>query len=284
LKKPPNVYNISHELKTTSGGNMRNNHTQFTFSFKAKKSITANFNGGMITSDGGLLLLHKYEEKIKFTELITNQLIDKRTAYLIRYDLDQIVRQLIYQNIAGYEDAIDANYLRNDPTFRLISNQAIKNPLASQPTISRFENMVTAREVVKLNRFPLDFFIQRYKQKPPKRIILDGDPTDDPCHGAQQLSLFNAFYDQHMYYPLLIFEGGTASLLSVRLRSGTASGPSRLLLHLRWMVGRLRRKFPKVEIIYRSDAAAAVPAVYSVLRDIRVDYLIGIGINEAFEA
>ena len=175
---------------------MSNYHTQFTFSFKTKKSIAANFDGGLITSDGGLLLLHKYEEKIKFSEQITNQLIDKRTAHLIRYDLDQMVRQLIYQNIAGYEDAIDANYLRNDPTFQLISNQAIKSPLASQPTISRFENMVTAREVVKLNRFLLDFFIQRHRQEPPKRIILDGDPTDDPCHGAQQLSLFNAFYDQ----------------------------------------------------------------------------------------
>jgi len=148
---------------------MRDNHTQFTFSFKTQKSITATFNGGLITSDGGLLLLHKYEEKIKFIEQITSQLVDKRTAHLIRYDLNQIVRQLIYQNIAGYEDAIDANYLRNDPTFRLISNQAIKSPLASQPTISRFENMVTAREVVRLNRFLLDFFIQRYKQKSPSR-------------------------------------------------------------------------------------------------------------------
>ena len=86
-----------------------------------------------------------------------------------------------------------------------------------------------------------------------------------------------------MYYPLLIFEGRTASLLSVRLCSGNASGPSRLLPHLRWMVQRLRRGFPEVEIIYRSDAAAAVPAVYCVLREIGVDYLIGIGTNEAFE-
>ncbi len=74
---------------------MRDNHTQFTFSFKNQKSITANFNGGLITSDDGLLLLHKYEEKIKFIEQITSQLVDKRTAHLIRYDLNQIVRQLI---------------------------------------------------------------------------------------------------------------------------------------------------------------------------------------------
>ncbi len=161
---------------------MTNNYTQICLSFQEAKTITIDFNSGDITTDAGLLPIREYDEKINFTKKVAQKLIDKRTSCLVDHKLIDLIRQRVYGIIAGYEDANDAQYLRIDPVFLAITKRAISNPLATQPTISRFENSVLAKEVIMLNRFLLGHYIARAKphKRGNKRIIIDVDSTDDP--------------------------------------------------------------------------------------------------------
>jgi hypothetical protein len=205
-------------MTTHQEAQMINNNTQICFSFQEKKTITINFNGGNITSDAGLLPIREYDEKIGFTQRLAAIISDKRKPCLIHHDLADIVRQRLYGIIANYEDANDSQYLRHDPVFLTLCGHTLSDSLASQPTISRFETSIIAREVVKLNRFLLDHYIDRAQKR--KRVMIDVDSTDDPCHGGQQLALFNGFYGQDMYHPLLFFDGTAGDLLGVRLAAG----------------------------------------------------------------
>lgn len=261
------------------------NYTQISLSFQGAKIVTINFNGGNITSDAGLLPIREYDEKINFTSKVAQLLIDKRTPYLVDHQLIELVRQRLYGIIAGYEDANDAQYLRIDPVFLAITKRDSSKPLATQPTISRFENKVLAKEVIRLNRFLLDHYIARAKRhkRGKERIIIDVDSTADPCHGAQQLSFFNGFYDQHMYHPLLFFDGASGDLLSVRLRPGNVHGSHRMTVDLRRVVEELRRRLHTKQIIFRSDAAGASPYVYRVAEDLGIDYLIGLPANRVLK-
>ena len=264
---------------------MIDNYTQISLSFQEAKIVTINFNGGDIVSDVGLLPIREYDKKINFTPKVVQLLIDKRASYLVDHKLIDLIRQRVYGIIAGYEDANDAQYLRIDPVFLAITNRDSSNRLASQPTISRFENWVLAKEVVMLNRFLLDHYIARVKRhkRGKRRIIIDVDSTDDPCHGGQQLALFNGFYDQHMYHQLLFFDGEIGELLSVRLRPGNVHGSHRMAVDLRRIVDELRRRLQPEEIIFRSDGAGAVPWIYRLNEALGLGYLINLPMNNVLK-
>jgi len=260
---------------------MINNNTQICFSFQEKKTITINFAGGNITSDAGLLPIRQYDEKIGFTQRLARIISDKRKPCLIHHDLTDIVRQRLYGIIAGYEDANDSQYLCNDPVFLTITGNRLSDSLASQPTISRFETSIIAREVVKLNRFLLDHYLNRAKKR--RRVIIDVDSTDDPCHGGQQLALFNGFYEQYMYHQLLFFEGTTGDLLGARLRPGNVHGSHRLGVELERIVKGIQERLHPKGIILRSDAAAASPHIYETAEKSGVDYLISLPVNSVLK-
>ena len=130
----------------------------------------------------------------------------EREQHKIRHSLSQLISQRIYQIVAGYEDAVDSNYLRHDPIFKIICG---KTPiigaelLASQPTISRLENQITSSEIKRIRRFYVDKFIESYQSKP-TQIILDIDGWDALTYGEQQLSLFHGYYGHKIYFPCLI--------------------------------------------------------------------------------
>jgi len=260
---------------------MMNNNTQICFSFQEKKTITINFNGGDITSDAGLLPIREYDEKIGFTQRLTEVISDKRQPYLIHHELTDLVRQRLYGIIASYEDANDSQYLRTDPVFLILTGHTLSDALASQPTISRFETSIIAREVVKLNRFLLTRYFERTKKR--RRIIIDVDSTDDPCHGGQQLALFNGFYGQYMYHPLLFFDGTTGDLLGARLRPGNVHGSHRLGVELTRIVKGTQKRLHPRGIILRSDAAAASPHIYETAEKSGVDYLISLPANSVLK-
>ena len=136
-----------------------------------------------------------------------------------------LFRQRLYQIIAGYEDANDADRLRHDPAFQILADQPLGEPLGSQPTLSRWENSPSPRDLLRLQDALLDWFVKICGKQVRKRgeILLDVDSTDDPTHGQQQLSFFNGGYGQHMDHPLLIFERHTGCLLAARLRPGRLS-------------------------------------------------------------
>jgi hypothetical protein len=195
------------------------------------------------------------------------------------------LRQRVYQIVAGYEDANDADRLRHDPTLQIVADQKLGEALGSQPTLSRWENASSARDLVRLNDALLDQFMRLCGKQVRQRgeILLDIDSTDDPTHGQQQLSIFNGAYDQHMYHPMLIFERHTGCLLSARLRSGNASSHARIVPMLLRLVPRLEAAFPGVPIKLRGDAGFAVPLLYEFCEFFGIQYALGIPANSVFQ-
>jgi hypothetical protein len=190
----------------------------------------------------------------------------------------------VYQIVAGYEDANDADRLRHDPAFQLLADQPLGQPLSSQPTLSRWENTPSAREIVCAHDGGLDAFVRLCGKQVRQRgeILLDVDSTDDPTYGQQQLSFFNGAYNQHMYHPLLIFERHTGCLLAARLRCGTASSHARIVPLLLRILRRLLREFPGVTIRLRADAGFALPLLYKFCEFFGIYYTIGIPANVVF--
>lgn len=256
---------------------------QLAFSFDHSTTVIADFKGGLISSDAGLLPVRELDGRLGWTEAMAARLSDPRDPAKTTHDLLTLIRQRLFGSVAGYEDANDHTRLRDDPILKTIANRDLDDALASQPTLSRFENWVTAREVALINRLLVEQFIQRHRTCRLKRLILDIDPTDDPCHGEQQLALFNKFYDQYMYFPLLVFERESGMLLGVRLRAGTVHGSHRVLQLMGPIIRRLREAFPRTEIILRGDAGLAVPRVYEFCEREHLGYLFGIGANSIFK-
>jgi hypothetical protein len=197
-----------------------------------------------------------------------------------------LFRQRLYQIIAGYEDANDADRLRHDPAFQILADHPLGEPLGSQPTLSRWENSPSPRDLLKLQDALLDGFVKICGKQVRKRgeILLDVDSTDDPTYGQQQLSFFNGGYDQHMYHPLLIFERHTGCLLAARLRAGTVASHARIISLLLRIVPRLQREFPKVRIKLRADAGFATPMLYEFCEFFGLQYAIGIGTNSRLQS
>src|SRR5499427_10158818 len=258
---------------------------QLPFSFYQHRAIRADFSGGQITSDAGLLPLRAFDERHHLTRDWAAPLGDPRCEERVQHDALALLRQRVYQIVAGYEDANDADRLRHDPALQIVADQKLGEPLGSQPTLSRWENAPSARSLVHLNDTLLDQFIRLCGRQVRQRseILLDIDSTDDPTHGQQQFSFFNGAYDQHMYHPMLIFERHTGCLLSVRLRPGTASSHARIVPLLLRIVPRLQRAFPGVPIKLRGDAGFALPLLYEFCEFFGIQYVLGIPANCVFQ-
>jgi hypothetical protein len=241
--------------------------------FTSKKKITLNFNGGNITSDSGLLLIKEFENKLKITDRMSNCIEDRRKQGYIDYTVKELLNQRLFLWLAGYEDCNDSNELRKDPVIKAVNNCRNKD-LASQPTLSRFENMITPKDNHRLHNLLLDLFIENFKRKKPEKIVIDIDSTDDPAHGAQQLSLFNGYYDQNMYSPLIISAEG--HFLDILLRKGNAHGSWAVITRLKRIIPELRKAFPGIEIMIRIDAGGATPEIYKYCESNNLKYVIGL--------
>ena len=259
--------------------------SQFGFSFYRNRTVQCDFSGGQITSDAGLLPLRAFDQRHHLTCDWAALLNDPREDERVRHDSLELLRQRIYQIVAGYEDANDADRLRHDPILQIAADQKLGEALGSQPTISRWENAPSARSLVRLNDALLDQFIRLCGQQVRQRgeILLDIDSTDDPTHGQQQLGFFNAAYGQHMYHPMLIFERHTGCLLSLRLRPGNASSHARIVPMLLRLVPRLEAAFPGVPLKLRGDAGFALPLLYQFCEFFGIQYALGIAANTVFQ-
>lgn len=254
---------------------------QLSFSFYRHQPIRADFSGGQITSDAGLLPLRAFDQRHHLTRDWGSVLSDPRQHNRLRHDSLRLLRQRIYQIVAGYEDANDAHRLRHDPTLQVVADQKLGVPLGSQPTLSRWENTPSARDLVLCNDRLCEQFIRICGDQVRERgeILLDIDSTDDSTHGQQQLSFFNGAYHQHMYHPMLVFERHTGCLLSARLRPGNASSHGRIVPMLLRLVPRLQSAFPGVKIKLRGDAGFALPLLYQFCEFFEIEYVFGIPAN-----
>lgn len=244
-------------------------------------ALEAAFDGGRLTSDGGLPWLSLTDAELGVCQAIAEHVPEWR-GERVRHSLLELVRQRVYQIACGYEDQNDSGTLRSDPLLKVVCGRLPDSEadLASQPTMSRLENAVTARASYRLAQALGDLYArERGKDGPPGRIVLDFDSTDAPTHGDQEGSSYHGYYRQHMYHPLLVFDGDTGQLITALLRPGTAHANGRVVAVLRRIVARVRQAWPGVVIELRADAGFAVPALYEYCEAEGIAYTIGLITN-----
>lgn len=226
------------------------------------KSVFATFDGGNSSSDAGILLLKEMEKTTGIINAMSAIIEDQRDQRYVDHSYNILVSQRVFQICAGYEDANDCNHLRNDPIFKLCANVLpdTDTPLASQPTMSRFENTPSRRTLYQLAYAFVDTFIASY-EKEPSVIVLDFDDTEDTVHGNQQLSLFNAYVGDYCYMPLHIYEGLSGKLVCALLKPGKQLGGAGMLAILKRLVTYLRKHWKNTVIVFRGDCHFTAPEV-----------------------
>lgn len=256
-------------------------HKQLSFANLHSRSVVAEFSGGPITSDGGSLLLREIDNAIGLSSSMSRAIGDTRDQAKVQHGLMEILRQRLFAIAMGYEDGNDHQSLRFDPGLKTaVGSLPETDPaLASQPTLSRFENRVGNRELRRLSDILMDAYVAAHPG-PRKVIVLDIDSTDDPTHGMQQLSFFHGYYDQHMLHPLLVFDGLSGFPLAAVLRAGNTHASKGAAAILKRIIRRLKGAYPEATIVLRADAGFAVPAIYRLLEHEKVKYTIGLITND----
>ena len=256
-------------------------HNQLSFANLDSRSVMAEFSAGPMTSDSGSLLLREIDRATDLASSISRALCDRRDQAKVHHGQQELLRQRLFAIAMGYEDANDHQSLRFDPGLKTAVGRLPETgpPLASQPTLSRFENRVGNCELRRLSDALMDAYVAAHPA-PRKVIVLDMDATDDPVHGMQQLSFFHGYYDQYMLHPLLIFDGLTGFPVAAVLRPGNAHASKGATAILKRIIRRLKRAYPKATIVVRADAGFAVPAIYKLLEREKVKYTIGLITND----
>jgi hypothetical protein len=252
------------------------------FETESTLALEAAFDGGRLTSDGGLLWLSEVDSKMGLCEAISECLPEWRTRKA-RHSLASLVRQRVFQIACGYEDQNDSDTLREDPLLKMVCGSLPESgaDLASQPTICRMENAATrssCRQIAEV-LFEL-YFTQTEKDGAPDKVLLDFDATADPTHGEQEGSYYHGYYRQHIYHPLLVFDGESGHLITALLRAGNTHASNFSVAILKRIVTRLRERWPEVNIEMRADAGFAVPAIYDYCEAEGITYTIALITNE----
>jgi hypothetical protein len=258
-------------------------NTQLDFPFFKSAALTATFDGGDVVTDPGLLLVRQVDEDLRFTESLSKIIPDPRHPVFVQHPQPEMLRQRLYQIIAGYEDCNDAGYLRHNAIFKIVAGRKPKDdPLASQPTLCRLENRVPRPVTDDLMLEFVRIFI-RTRSEPLKHIVLEIDPSESPTYGQQELTFFNGHYDTHMYFPMFLCDAESGFLLTPLLRAGNSNPVAGALITLHHVVPMLRDAFPGVRIDFRADSSFAEPNLLNWLDDEQIPYTIGIGTNKVLE-
>jgi hypothetical protein len=236
------------------------------------KKVQIDFDGGQVSSDGGLLFLRLVEEEIGIIDKIAQVLNDHRHPSYVKHHLIPLLRQRVFQIVAGYEDGNDSTTLREDPILKLTCDRA--DSLASQPTMCRFENAQGAKTLYRIAQVFLESFIDSYEESP-EGIVIDLDDTDDLVHGGQQLSLFNGYYGDYCYQPMHIYEGKTGKLITTILRPGKRPSGRETVSILKRIIQRIRQAWPEVGILIRADFHYSSPELFRYCQGNDVQYVIG---------
>src|SRR5919107_2917567 len=241
----------------------------------AGRPVVGRFDGGQLSSDGGLLALREVERRLGVAERLAACIEDPRAPERVRHGIADILRFRILMIAAGYEDGNDADSLRHDPVFKLALDALPDGAaLCSQPTISRLENLPDLRALLRMARAMVGLYCASFRQVP-RRIVLDVDDTFDAVHGGQQLRLFNAYYDEYGFQPIVVFDGDgrpVAAMLRPAKRPTGAEARAFLLL----LVREIRSHWPRVEILIRADSHYCAPEVLDFCRAERLDFVLGV--------
>lgn len=258
----------------------KENQILFPFTPLKGRKITAVFDEPLVSSDGGLMLLREVLIETGIIRSLANALHDPRHPSYVDHPLEEMLTQRVTQICCGYEDANDCDSLRDDPLFKMTAGRfPEQTALASQPTMSRLENQVSVKELLRIAYALIDQFIASFDPAP-EAIVLDLDPTADTVHGTQQLALFNAFEDEYCFMPFHLYDGLSGKLITTVLRSGKTPTDREIISVLKRVISRLRKAFPKTRLIFRADSHHTKPAVMDWLESRGVDFVTGLGINQ----
>jgi hypothetical protein len=249
------------------------------FAFFPDLPIIVESSPAQLTSDAGLLPIREFDERSGLTVAFAAALDDPRDPLLLGHTFLQMTRSRVYGILADYVDQNDHDTLRSDPVFKLLAGRSPNDPdLASQPTLSRFENAINIPSLKRLRDVLIDQFIASF-ETPPHRLTFDLDAVDDPAHGEQQLVLFHGYFEQYQYFPAFITCADNDQVVVVSLRPGAVHAALGADDDLAYLVTRLRQVWPHLRICVRGDAGYGVPWMYAVCERLDVEYLFGIAAN-----
>ncbi len=249
------------------------------FDFLDDRPVVVEVCPALLSSDAGLLPIRQLDEHLGFTQPLAAALDDPRDPRLVEHTALEMLRARLYGILAGYEDQNDHDALRSEAVFKLVAGRLPTDPdLASQPTLSRFENAINIPSLKRLRDVLIDQFIAAFAA-PPRHLLFDLDAVDDPAHGCQQLVLFHGYYDQYQYLPLVITCADNDLIVMVSLRHGSAHAALGADDDLEYLVRRLRAVWPGVQIEVRGDAGFGVPWMYEVSERLGLTYTFGLPSN-----
>ena len=278
---------------------------ELTFFGRCRQPLSVVFDGPDIVTDTGLLALRDLDQRLGYLAELARRLPDPRAQDFVTHPLEDILIQQVYQFLADCADCNDADRLRHHTLFRTLVGRDPddQRPLASGSTLARFQYAFTRRQLQLpeedrpafremyqarsqrlslINQFLVDTFI-RTRRQVPTHVIIDLDPTDDPTHGRQALSGYHGYYQQHQYFPLLVFEADSGFPLAAWLRPGTVGAALGAVAILQAIVTTLRRAWPEVLILVRGDSGLAVPAMYEFCEAQGLLYAFGYASNAVLQ-
>jgi hypothetical protein len=256
------------------------------FSSLNRKKLAADFQGGDLTSDGGLPLLREVDRRIGLIDQLSAAIRDPRDPERIEHDQRTLLAQRLLAIAAGYEDLNDHDALRTDTLLQALTDRRLKvgqkegDPLGSPPTLCRLENRITRRDLVRMAAVLVDQYVASHPT-PPEEIVLDFDATDDPVHGGQEGRFFHGYYDEYCFLPLYVFAGD--QLLVAYLRPSNIDGAKHSRAILKLLVTRLRQAWPQVKIVFRADSGFCRWRLMRWCDRHGVDYLVGLARNAVLE-
>lgn len=243
-----------------------------------RKKVSVGFDGGQLSSDGGVLLLRGIDKQLGLGDRLAACIREWRKPGCIVHRLDEMIRLRVFAIAAGYADGDDCDWLRHDPIFKMAVGHAPQSgaPLCSQPTMSRLENAPSRIELARMMAAMVELFCDSYRRAPAS-ITLDIDDTFDAVHGNQQLSLFNAHYDGRCFLPIHIYEGKSGKPVAMILREGKTPSGKEVRTILKHVIKRIRARWPKVGIVVRGDSHYGRHEAMQWCENNGVDYVFGFG-------
>ncbi|MES0096632.1 IS1380 family transposase, partial [Mesorhizobium sp. M0019] len=239
------------------------------------KSVVARFDGGMLSSDSGVLALAEVEKRLRVADRLARCIDDPRSPDQVIHNFADMIGFRMKMIAAGYEDGNDANRLRSDPVFKMAQDAPPSGrDLASQSTMCRLENLPDVRSLLAMGRTMVDLYCASFRQIP-KRIVLDIDDTFDAVHGNQQLRLFNAHHDEYGFQPIVVFDGD-GRFVSAVLRPAKRPSGAEIRAHLRRLVRAIRSNWPNIRILIRADGHYCSPQIIDWCRANDVDFILGV--------
>lgn len=246
-------------------------------------NVEAVFDEPELISDGGALMIREAAKTNGIVKAFADAITDNRSQAHVDHSYHDLIMQRVTQIALGYEDANDCNFMRKDWAVKMATDKlAPDDGLGSQPTMSRFENSVTRRDLFRLFYALIDNWLDSYSS-PPEQLVLDVDPTACHTYGQQELALYNTHYGGHCLMPFHVYEGLSGKVIATVIRPGKTPTKEEIIALMKRIVRRIRDRFPNVTLIFRADSHHCKPAVLDWLEANDVRYVVGLATNAVLQ-